>query len=54
MKTFFCWLLTHRWKLVNRRCGMDLDHVDYQCTRCGAEEGGADGLLHLTKRPQLF
>lgn len=48
-----CWIFGHKWKEVNRRYTMDLDHVDYKCARCGSEEGGSHGMHVLPKRPKL-
>jgi hypothetical protein len=48
---FMCWVFGHRWKESSRRHGIDLDHVNYRCIQCGDEEGGAEGLLELPKRP---
>lgn len=53
MKKFLCWIFCHRWRQIHRRHTMDLDHVEYKCSCCHDEAGGADGLLVLPKRPTL-
>ena len=54
MSRFLCWLLGHRWLEKSRSNTSDLDYVEHRCSRCGAEDGGAEGLLKLKNRPRLF